>query len=155
MASSSERRGAAPSGSPAFADRTEAGALLGAAVRDALERAAKGARGASRAAPMAPATGATRQLVLGLPRGGVPVAAEVARALGAELDVLMVRKIGHPEAPELGLGAIAEDGRGGAADPYFDTEMLRRAGLTEADLAGVVARERAELVRRVAVYQGP
>ncbi len=66
----------------------------------------------------------------------------------------MVRKIGHPAAPELGLGAIAEDGSGGAAEPYFDAEMLSRVGLTEDDLADVVARERAELARRVAVYGG-
>jgi putative phosphoribosyl transferase len=64
----------------------------------------------------------------------------------------MVRKIGHPTAPELGLGAIAADGLGGAAEPYFDEEMLATVGLTEADLATVVARERAELARRVAVY---
>jgi predicted phosphoribosyltransferase len=76
----------------------------------------------------------------------------VARAIGATLDALIVRKIGHPEAPELGLGAIAEDGHGGVAEPYFDAEMLAAVGLTAADLADVVARERAELARRVAVY---
>ena len=64
----------------------------------------------------------------------------------------MVRKIGHPAAPELGLGAIAEDGRGGAAEPYFDAEMLATVGLSVADLADVVARERAELARRLVVY---
>ena len=93
-----------------------------------------------------------RARVFALPRGGVPVAAGVRRALGATLDALMVRKIGHPSAPELGLGAIAEDGRGGAAEPYFDAGMRAAAGPTEADLAAVVARERAELARRVAVY---
>jgi predicted phosphoribosyltransferase len=82
----------------------------------------------------------------------VPVGAGVALALGATLDVLIVRKIGHPAAPELGLGAIAEDGLGGAAEPYFDEEMLATVGLTVADLAPVVAREQAELARRVAVY---
>jgi predicted phosphoribosyltransferase len=82
----------------------------------------------------------------------VPVAAEVARALGVPLDILLVRKLGHPEAPELGLGAIAEDGAGGAAEPYFDPEMLSRVGLSRDDLAEVVVRERAELARRVAVY---
>ena len=91
-------------------------------------------------------------VVFAIPRGGVAVAAGVARALGAPLDVLVVRKIGHPEAPELGLGAIAEDGAGGAAEPYFDAEMLSQAGLAEDDLAAVVARERAELARRVAAY---
>jgi len=98
-----------------------------------------------------------RPRVFALPRGGVPVAAGVAGAVGATLDVLMVRKIGHPAAPELGLGAIAEDGRGGAAEPYFDAEMLATVGLTVADLGLVVARERAELARRLTVYgrRGP
>jgi putative phosphoribosyl transferase len=91
-------------------------------------------------------------VVFAIPRGGVAVGAGVAHALGAPLDVLMVRKIGHPLAPELGLGAIAADGSGGAADPCFDAEMLARVGLTVGDLAEVVARERAELARRVAVY---
>jgi predicted phosphoribosyltransferase len=93
-----------------------------------------------------------RPVVFAIPRGGVAVAVGVARALGVPLDVLMVRKIGHPAAPELGLGAIAEDGAGGAAEPYFDAEMLARVGLTRDDLTEVVARERAELARRVAVY---
>ena len=90
--------------------------------------------------------------VLAIPRGGVAVGAEVARSLGVPLDVIMVRKLGHPEAPELGLGAIAE-GAGGAGEPFFDEEMLDRVGLTQADLTAVVARERAELARRVAVYR--
>ena len=128
---------APPSEPPAFADRTEAGVLLGAAVRAAL-----GGRDLVR-------FGNTAPRVVALPRGGVPVAAGVARALGASLDVLIVRKIGHPAAPELGLGAIAE----GGAEPLFDPEMLARAGLAERDLADVVARERAELARRVAVYR--
>jgi putative phosphoribosyl transferase len=99
--------------------------------------------------------------VLAIPRGGVAVAAGVAHCLGAVfpdtvLDVVVVRKVGHPEAPELGLGAIAE----GAGGPVFDDELLTQVGLTRADLGGVVARERAELDRRMAVYhravgQGP
>jgi predicted phosphoribosyltransferase len=129
---------AAPSASPVFADRTEAGALLGAAVREALWPAA-----GQVAAPR----------VFALPRGGVPVAAGVARALNAPLDVLMVRKIGHPESPEIGLGAIAEDGSGGALDPVFDLELLSQAGLAPDDLADAVTRERAELARRVAAYR--
>jgi predicted phosphoribosyltransferase len=138
MDSPRERPDAAPpSEPPAFADRTEAGVLLGAAVRSAL-----GGRDLFHHGGPAPR-------VLALPRGGVPVAAGVARALGASLDVLIVRKIGHPAAAELGLGAIAE----GGAEPLFDLEMLARAGLAERDLAGVVARERAELARRVAVYR--
>ena len=156
MASPPARRAAAPPGPPAFNDRAQAGVLLGAAVREALDVAHPGhtergrAPQATAAVPVVPWAARTR--VFALPRGGVPVAAGVAAALGARLDVLMVRKIGHPAAPELGLGAIAEDGRGGAAEPYFDPEMLAAVGLTVADLADVVARERAELARRVAVY---
>ena len=101
---------------------------------------------------MTPDPAANAPVVLAIPRGGVAVAVGVARALGAPLDVIVVRKIGHPAAPELGLGAIAEDGAGGAGEPFFDGEMLGRVGLTRDDLADVVARERAELARRVAVY---
>jgi len=156
---SSEHRDAAPPGPPAFADRTEAGVLLGAALREALRRSVPGdpervRAGSGRAAPPREADGAP-PCVFALPRGGVPVGAGVARALNAPLDVLMVRKIGHPAEPELGLGAIAEDGRGGAAEPFFDPEMLRRVGLTREDLTEVVARERAELARRVGVYRCP
>jgi putative phosphoribosyl transferase len=160
MASPRARRQTAPSGQPAFADRTEAGTLLGAAVRAALARTAAAERGGASASDAVVVTGpagsqpATRPFVFALPRGGVPVAAGVARALNAKLDVLIVRKIGHPAAPELGLGAIAEDGAGGALEPLFDQEMVARAELTEEDLADVVIRERAELARRVAVYRG-
>jgi putative phosphoribosyl transferase len=91
-------------------------------------------------------------VVFAIPRGGVAVAVEVARALSAPLGLLMVRKLGHPDAPELGLGAIAEDGAGGAAEPLFDQEMLAQVGLTAGDLTAVVERERAELARRAALY---
>jgi len=154
MGSPTARRDAAPSGPPAFRDRAEAGVRLGAALREALfstpERmsAGTGPPAVAHRAPAGP------PVVLAIPRGGVAVAVGVARALGAPLDVIMVRKIGHPAAPELGLGAIAEDGEGGAAEPYFDAEMLARVGLTSDDLTGVVARERAELARRVALYGG-
>jgi putative phosphoribosyl transferase len=156
MSSRPARRDAAPSGPPAFRDRTEAGVLLGAALREFLGDSQRHdpERGRAGTGPSAmtrdPPGGSP--VVFAIPRGGVAVAAGVARALSAPLDVLMVRKIGHPAAPELGLGAIAEDGAGGAAEPYFDADMLSRVGLTRDDLAGVVARERAELARRVAVY---
>lgn len=88
-------------------------------------------------------------LVLGLPRGGVPVAFEVAATLGAVLDVLVVRKLGAPSQPELGLGALAEGG-----GPLVDAELVRALGVSSADLDDVVARERRELARRVAVYRG-
>jgi predicted phosphoribosyltransferase len=156
MSRPSARRAAAPSGPPAFRDRTEAGVLLGAALRRALGDLQLGdpERVQADTGPSAVTAdpSGTRPVVFAIPRGGVAVAVGVASALNAPLDVLMVRKIGHPAAPELGLGAIAEDGAGGAAEPYFDPEMLGRVGLTEDDLAAVVARERAELARRVAVY---
>jgi putative phosphoribosyl transferase len=88
-------------------------------------------------------------LVLALPRGGVPVAYEVALALEADLDVLVARKIGAPGQPELGLGAVAEGG-----EPMFDQRFLRTVGVTEADLASTVERERDELRRRVERYRG-
>jgi putative phosphoribosyl transferase len=77
------------------------------------------------------------------------VGANVARRLHVPVEVLVTRKIGHPEQPELGLGAIAEGG-----EPVFDDYMLERVGLRACDLADVVARERDELARRVLVYRG-
>jgi len=88
-------------------------------------------------------------VVLGLPRGGVVVAAEVARVLATTLDVLVVRKVGHPQQPELGLGAVTEDG-----EAFLDEEALRHNRLRPADLAGVVAAEQAECRRRTAAYRG-
>jgi putative phosphoribosyl transferase len=88
-------------------------------------------------------------LVLALPRGGVPVAVAVAERLGAELDVIVARKIGVPWRPELGVGAVVDGG-----DPVFDLDLLRQVGLAPEDLAPVVARERAEAHRRVARYRG-
>lgn len=95
-----------------------------------------------------------RPVVLALPRGGVPVGYEVARTLGepdapVPFDVLVTRKIGYPPQPELGVGAIAEGG-----EPVFDQSLLDRLSLTEDDLAGTVAGERAELARRVRAYRG-
>lgn len=87
-------------------------------------------------------------VVLALPRGGVPVAAVVARALGAPLDVLVVRKIGVPGHPETGIGAVAGDD-----EPMFDQRSLDMLGLTEADLARDVIRERAEVRRREQQYR--
>ena len=72
-------------------------------------------------------------LVLALPRGGVPVGYEVAQLLGAELDVLIVRKIGVPWRPELGAGAVTGDG-----PPVFDSGVLELAGLRPEDLEPVV-----------------
>ena len=88
-------------------------------------------------------------IVLGLPRGGVPVAAEVARALDAPLDIVLVRKIGVPFQPELGMGAIGEDGA-----RVLDASLMRRAGVTDDELRTVETRERAELERRTRRYRG-
>jgi putative phosphoribosyl transferase len=84
-------------------------------------------------------------VVLGLPRGGVPVAAEVARALDAPLDVIVVRKLGAPSQPELAMGAIGEMGA-----RVLDEPVLRHLRLTVDELQAVEDRERAELERRVA-----
>jgi putative phosphoribosyl transferase len=88
-------------------------------------------------------------VVLGLPRGGVPVAAQVASALGAPLDVIVVRKLGVPFQPELGMGAVGEDGI-----RVINHDVIRLAGVSEPDLARVEARERAEVARRAARYRG-
>ncbi|MFI6656538.1 phosphoribosyltransferase [Streptomyces sp. NPDC050523] len=87
-------------------------------------------------------------LVLALPRGGVTVAQEVASALDAPLDVLVVRKIGVPYEEELGVGAIVGDD-----DPLYDEQFLDQLGLGDAELAPVVERERAELHRREDLYR--
>jgi putative phosphoribosyl transferase len=87
-------------------------------------------------------------VVLGLPRGGVPVAAEVARALGAPLDVIMVRKLGVPSQPELAMGAIGEDGV-----CVLNEEVLDATGVTPEEMATVQARETAELERRALRYR--
>lgn len=88
-------------------------------------------------------------VVLALPSGGVPVAAEVARALKAPLDVLVARKIKAPGQPEIGIGAIAGERR-----PVFDERMLRMLDLTADQLGAEVAHERTELHRREALYHG-
>lgn len=88
-------------------------------------------------------------VVVALPRGGVPVASEVARTLGAPLEILAVRKLGAPHNPEYGIGAIAEDGT-----RVFDPEALAVLGIDNAALAAIVARESEELRRRVAAYRG-
>jgi putative phosphoribosyl transferase len=88
-------------------------------------------------------------VVLGLPRGGVPVASEVARALGAPLDVIVVRKLGVPSQPELGMGAIGEGGV-----RIVNDDVVRQAGVSDHDLTTVEARERAELERRARRFRG-
>lgn len=87
-------------------------------------------------------------VVLGLTRGGVPVAAEVASALGAPLDVVVVRKIGVPFQPELAMGAIAGDDT-----QFLDYGLIHSIGLPNDEVNRVIARERAELERRERLYR--
>ena len=88
-------------------------------------------------------------IVLGLPRGGVPVAYEIAQALSLPLDVLVVRKLGLPSQPELAMGAIAS---GGAV--VWNEDVLRYLPSGDAERDRVIARERAELERRGLAYRG-
>ncbi|HEX6262782.1 MAG TPA: phosphoribosyltransferase family protein [Actinomycetota bacterium] len=112
-----------PSGG--FADRTEAGRLLAEAL-EGLE---------------------DDVVVLGIPRGGVPVAAEVARARGWSLDVVIPRKIGAPGNPELGLGAIAPGVR------VLDERIVARLGVPQEYLDREIERQEAEIRRRAEAYR--
>jgi putative phosphoribosyl transferase len=87
-------------------------------------------------------------VVLGLPRGGVPVAAEVAAALGAPLDVIVVRKLGVPYQPEVAMGAIGEGGV-----RVLDDSLVALAGVSPAEVDAVERRERATLDARVARFR--
>jgi putative phosphoribosyl transferase len=91
---------------------------------------------------------AERPVVVALPRGGVPVAAEIARALRAPLDVIAVRKLGAPRNPELAVGAIAEDG-----SAIVDRGTARRVGMTGNAFQRTLERETRELRRRVEAYR--
>jgi putative phosphoribosyl transferase len=117
-----------------FADRRAAGRALG-------ERLARGEPGAR-----------SDVVVLGLPRGGVVVAAEVAAALGAPLDVLVVRKLGLPWQPELAMGAIAAAGE--AVEIVRVARVLASAQVDDEAFAAVRTRELAELRRRETAYRG-
>jgi len=91
---------------------------------------------------------ADRPIVLGIPRGGVPVAAEIARAVRAPLDVLAVRKLGVPGYAEFGFGAIGEGGV-----RVLDADVVARIGLDPATVDRVTQGEHEELERRVALYR--
>ncbi len=122
-----------------FADRHAAGRLLAQAINSTVDLK----------------DWAERTVVLGLPRGGVAVAHEVATMLRLPLDVMVTRKIGYPLQPELGVGAVAEmPGAAAAGEPVYDPRLLDRLSLRPQDLAYVVAAEQAELARRVRVYRG-
>lgn len=88
-------------------------------------------------------------IVLGLPRGGVPVAHEVAAVLGAPLDVMVVRKLGTPGHEELAMGAIAS---GGAY--VTNPRVIDEVGVTESQLAAEIERQKVELARRERAYRG-
>jgi putative phosphoribosyl transferase len=122
-----------------FPDRRAAGRLLGERLEGAVELR----------------NWAERTLVLGLPRGGVAVAEQVAAVLAVPMNVMVTRKIGYPRQPELGVGAIAEiPGAAGCGPPVYDRGLLSELSITPADLAAVLAAEEAELTRRVRVYRG-
>lgn len=114
-----------------FADRAEAGRALAEVVARAVE------------------LGPGPVVVLGLPRGGVPVAAHVAEALGTPLDVIVVRKLGVPGHEEYAMGAIGEDGV-----RILDQSVVRALGVTDEQVARVEHVERAELERRVLLFRG-
>ena len=90
-----------------------------------------------------------RPVVLALPRGGVPVGFEVARALGAPLDLVLVRKIGAPFQPELALGAVVDGGR---AETVLNEELIREFQIPESWVAEESARQLEEIERRRALY---
>ncbi|MGZ8481830.1 MAG: phosphoribosyltransferase family protein, partial [Candidatus Limnocylindria bacterium] len=113
---------------PRYRDRADAGRELGARLRDLAGE---------------------RPVVVGLPRGGVPVAYEVAVALEAPLDIVLVRKLGAPMHPELGMGAIGEEGV-----RVLNDDVVRTLGISREEIEQVAARERAELERRLAAYRG-
>jgi len=87
-------------------------------------------------------------LVIALPRGGVPVAVEVAKHLGAPLDVLIVRKLGAPDNPEYAIGALAEQ-----CEPFIRKDAVRQVGATPEQLQRSIARQQEEIDRRVLLYR--
>ncbi len=112
-----------------FNDRADGGRSLAAALRKYADR--------------------NDLLVLGLPRGGVPVAFEIARELKAPLDVFVVRKLGLPEQPELAMGAIASGGV-----RVLNNEVVEMTGVSEAVIDSVARQEQQELDRREQLYRG-
>ena len=111
-----------------YLDRREAGQILAAHIREQFP--------------------ASNSIVLALPRGGVPVGFEVARALDAPLDVFLVRKLGVPRQPEYAMGAIATGGY-----EVLNDQLIAELGITPLQVADVADRETAELRRREAIYR--
>jgi putative phosphoribosyl transferase len=89
-----------------------------------------------------------RVVVLAIPRGGLPVAAEVARALGADLDVVVVRKLRAPHNPELGFGAVGPEGH-----TEIDEDLVERLGITREQVEEEVADRREAVEQRLAMYR--
>jgi putative phosphoribosyl transferase len=116
-----------------FIDRADAGTKLATALAQALAHHA----------------GIQDVLVLALPRGGVPVAFPIAQALGAELDLMLVRKLGLPNQPEFAMGAIASGGV-----QVLQPGVPGLMGVTRAEVDAVIAAEQAELARRERRYRG-
>src|SRR5712675_736870 len=112
-----------------FADRRQAGSVLAGLLKQYADR--------------------SDVLVLALPRGGVPVAFEVARALNARLDVFVVRKLGVPGQDELAMGAIATGGV-----RVLNHDVVEYLGLSEEVIDRVTAREKKEMERRERMYRG-
>lgn len=121
--------GSSPWSRAVFVDRREAGAQLAAVVRTL--------------------PGLRDPIVLALPRGGVPVGYEVARAIGAPLDVLVVRKLGAPDQEELAIGAVASGG-----SEYLNRALIAELGLSPEELDEIRERKRAEVKRRTDRYRG-
>lgn len=111
-----------------FRDRSEAGRMLAERLKDVRDES---------------------PVVLALPRGGVPVGYEIAMALGAPLEVVVVRKLGVPWRPELGMGAIAEEGA-----MYLNPEVVAYSDLSDEEVRKVTTEETHELARRVRLYRG-
>jgi len=111
-----------------FTDRTEAGRRLAKVLEGRVDPPA---------------------VVLALPRGGVPVAVEIAGALGAALDIIGVRKVGAPGRPQFGVGAVTEDG-----GVFLDQRTIAEFGISREDVAATVETRRREVAHDVARYRG-
>jgi putative phosphoribosyl transferase len=92
-------------------------------------------------------------LILGLARGGMPVARTVAEQLGVPAEIFIVRKLGVPWQPELAMGAVAESLVEEAAEPVYDPQVLRHCNLSQQQIDAMVERERHEITRRIQLYR--